>query len=65
MLTPEPLTAAEALGLLVSLLQTGLIAWGIWLMARSNNDRKAIADTLNTHTDALRRLLEEQRPNQT
>lgn len=61
MLTPEPLTTAEALGLLVSLLQTGLIAWGIWLMARFNNDRKAIADTLNTHTDALRRLLEERR----
>ncbi len=61
MLTPEPLTTSEALGLLVSLLQTGLIAWGIWLMARSSNDRKAIADTLNTHTDALRRLLEERR----
>lgn len=78
MFTYEPLTTAEALNLLVSLLQTGLITWGIWLMSQSNAERKAnadvlqgVAETLRGHTatleiqnQALRQLLEERRPNQ-
>ena len=51
--------AAEWAQVTVSLLQTALIAWGIWLISKSNKDRQAIADTLNTHTDALKKLLEE------
>ena len=57
----------------VSVGQTVLIAWGIWLMRSSNQERQATADMLreeaamlreqrttqNSHTDALRRLLEE------
>ena len=65
MFTYEPLTTAEALNLLVSLLQTGLITWGIWLMSQSNVERKAnadvlqgVAETLRTHTHALRVVLE-------
>ncbi len=58
--------AAEWAQVTVSLLQTALIAWGIWLMSKSNQDRqanaevlKSVADTLNTHTDALKQLLQE------
>ena len=57
----------------VSVVQTALIAWGIWLIRSSNQERQATADMLreeaamlreqrttqNSHTDALRRLLEE------
>ncbi len=78
MFTYEPLTTAEAFNLLVSLLQTGLITWGIWLMSQSNAERKANADvlqgvaetlrghtaTLEIQTQALKQLLEERRPNQ-
>lgn len=51
---------------LIGLLQVGLIAWVIWLMSRSNAERqanadvlKSVANTLNTHTAALQKLLEE------
>ena len=78
MLVHEPLTTAEALNLLVSLLQTGLITWGIRLISQSNTERKANADvlqgvaetlrghtaTLEIQTQALRQLLEERRPHQ-
>ena len=51
---------------LIGLLQVGLIAWGIWLLSRSNAEQqatanvlKSVANTLNTHTTALQKLLEE------
>ena len=56
MFTYEPLTTAEAFNLLVSLLQTGLITWGIWLMSQSNAERKANADVLQGVAETLRRF---------
>jgi hypothetical protein len=35
-----------------------LVAYGIHMMGRGNTERQAIADTLNTHTQALQKVLE-------
>ena len=58
MLAYEPLTIAEALGLLISLLQTGLITWGIWLMSQSNVERQVNADVMKANTDVLQGVAE-------
>ena len=58
MFTHEPLTTAEALGLLISLLQTGLITWGIWLMSQSNAERKANADVMKANANVLQGVAE-------
>lgn len=50
----------------LGLLQSGLIAWGLWLMTRAGRRRDRELDThtatLEAHTEALRELLRRTAP---
>ncbi len=54
----QPLTPAELISSLIGIAGLALIAYGIHVMSRGNTERQAIADTLNTHTQALQKVLE-------
>ena len=69
----QPLTPAELISSLIGIAGLALIAYGIHIMKGSNAERQAnaevlkgvanslnsIAATLDTHTEALKKLLEE------
>ena len=52
------MTSFEGWSLLVSAVQCGLIAWGIYVMQGSNESREATLRTLAQHSQALERMLE-------
>lgn len=54
----QPLTPAELISSLIGIAGLALVAYGIHMMGRGNTERQAIADTLNTHTQALQKVLE-------
>ena len=59
MFTYEPLRTAEALNLLMRLLQTGLIALErIWLISQSNTEWKANTDVMKAPVDVLQGVAE-------
>ena len=54
----QPPTPAELISSLIGIAGLALVAYGIHMMGRGNTERQAIADTLNTHTQALQKVLE-------
>ena len=55
----EPLTAAQALALLVSLFQTLLIASGLWMMHRTSQSRNRQLDQQDRKLDLQQEALHE------
>ena len=54
MIISEPLTVAQALALLISLLQTALIAGGLWMMHRASQSRDRQLDQQDRKLDQQR-----------
>ena len=54
----QPFAPVELINSQIGIVGLAFLAYGIHVMGRGNTERQAIADTLNTHTQALQKVLE-------